>query len=162
VLAAATAALSAPLLPRLPIGLGMLAALAIAAALLWRPSIALYGRAQVSLRDVLARPPAAPHDEPPPAVRSFLREAQVELVPIGPDAPAAGRLIRELELRSRTGASVVGIERGDGTLVNPGPDEELQPGDVLLLLGSAAQRADAASLLTGRGRPAPGSAPPGR
>jgi K+/H+ antiporter YhaU regulatory subunit KhtT len=49
----------------------------------------------------------------------------------------AGRLVRELELRARTGASIVAIERAGKTLVNPGPDDEVQAGDKLLLLGSA-------------------------
>jgi CPA2 family monovalent cation:H+ antiporter-2 len=155
ILALTTALLSAPLLPRLPIVGGILVAVGAAAALLWRPSIVLYSRAQASLRDVLERPLPSHADERPAAVRSFLREAQVELVPIRAHAPAVGRLIRELELRSRTGASVVGIERGDATMVNPGPDEEIQAGDNVLVLGSATQRANACALLTGDGaRPA--------
>ena len=55
-------------------------------------------------------------------------------------APAAGKLIGELELRTRTGASIVGIERNGGErIINPGPDEELQSGDQVLLLGTRAQ-----------------------
>jgi K+/H+ antiporter YhaU regulatory subunit KhtT len=41
-----------------------------------------------------------------------------------------------LQLRARTGASVVGIERGGESLVNPDPDEELLPGDDVLLIGT--------------------------
>jgi CPA2 family monovalent cation:H+ antiporter-2 len=33
----------------------------------------------------------------------------------------------------------VGIERNGASIVNPGPDEELQAGDRILLLGSRAQ-----------------------
>jgi CPA2 family monovalent cation:H+ antiporter-2 len=59
---------------------------------------------------------------------------------IAADAPAVGKLIRELELRTRTGASIVGIERNRGErIINPGPDEELQRGDQVLLLGTRAQ-----------------------
>ena len=43
-------------------------------------------------------------------------------------------------------------------MVNPGPDEELQAGDNVLLLGSAAQRAAAHRLLTGRDREGDGAA----
>ena len=48
---------------------------------------------------------------------------------------AAGRLIGELAWRTRTGVSIVGIQR-DGANINPGPDEELRAGDEVLLLGS--------------------------
>jgi CPA2 family monovalent cation:H+ antiporter-2 len=48
-------------------------------------------------------------------------------------------LIRELELRTKTGASIVAIERNGVNNVNPGPDEELLVNDQVLLLGSAAQ-----------------------
>jgi len=44
-----------------------------------------------------------------------------------------------LQLRTRTGASIVGIERNGASLINPGPDEELQSGDQVLLLGDLAQ-----------------------
>ena len=59
---------------------------------------------------------------------------------MGEDSGACKKMIRELELRSRTGASIVGIERRDGTkIINPGPDEELQAEDQALLLGNPAQ-----------------------
>ena len=56
---------------------------------------------------------------------------------------AAGKLIRELALRTKTGASVVGIERAGKAIINPGPDEELLPGDQILIIGSADQLASA-------------------
>ncbi len=58
---------------------------------------------------------------------------------IAAGSPAAGRLIREVPLRRDTGASIVGIDRNGASIVNPGPDEELQAGDQLLLLGTRAQ-----------------------
>jgi CPA2 family monovalent cation:H+ antiporter-2 len=69
----------------------------------------------------------------------MLREANLTAVNIPPDSPAAGKLIRELQLRTRTGASIVGIERNGASIINPGPDEELQPGDQVLLLGNPSQ-----------------------
>jgi monovalent cation:H+ antiporter-2, CPA2 family len=156
VLALATMVVSAALLPPVTVGAGMLAVAVAAAVLLWRPSIRIYSRAQIALREVLTRPLTERHEDPA-VLRSFLREAQVELVSLDAAAPASGRLIRELELRSRTGASVVGIDRGEDTVVNPGPDEELQPGDSVLLLGSSAQCAAAHRLLTGRDREGEGA-----
>jgi CPA2 family monovalent cation:H+ antiporter-2 len=55
------------------------------------------------------------------------------------DSAAARKLIRELQLRTQTGASIIGIERGGESLINPGPDEELRAGDQILLLGNRAQ-----------------------
>jgi CPA2 family monovalent cation:H+ antiporter-2 len=156
VFALATGVVSAALLPPAKVGAAMLVVIAAAAVLLWRPSIRVYSRAQIALHDVLAGPVVEQREEPA-GLRGFLREAQVEVVSLDDDAPASGRLIRELALRSRTGASVVGIDRGEDTLVNPGPDEELHAGDNVLLLGSSAQRAAAHRLLTGRDRGAGGT-----
>jgi K+/H+ antiporter YhaU regulatory subunit KhtT len=50
-----------------------------------------------------------------------------------------GRKIRELGLREATGTSAVGLEREGQTRVNPGADEVLQEGDVLVVLGSKEQ-----------------------
>ena len=54
-------------------------------------------------------------------------------------SPTAGKLIRELALRTQTGASIVAIERKGATLVNPGPDEEIAANDQVLLLGTRKQ-----------------------
>lgn len=44
--------------------------------------------------------------------------------------------IRELDLRSKTGASIVGIYREEESLPNPSATTQLLPGDVLLLIGN--------------------------
>ena len=61
----------------------------------------------------------------------------------------AGRAIREINLRRRTGCSIVGIDRRGFTLSNPSADERLYPGDRLLLLGTPEQLAEAERILTG-------------
>ncbi|TPG63707.1 potassium channel family protein [Hymenobacter nivis] len=51
-----------------------------------------------------------------------------------------GQSIRELDVRSRTGATVIGLRLADGSLsVSPSADYRPAPGDVLLLLGSEQQ-----------------------
>ena len=65
-----------------------------------------------------------------------------------PESSASGRLIREIQLRTATGASIVGIERAGETTVNPGPDEELLAGDKVLLLGQRSQLDKARELLS--------------
>ncbi len=58
----------------------------------------------------------------------------------------AGRLIRELNLRAETGASIVAVERQGKPMVNPGPDTEILAGDQLLLVGTSEQLAAAVKL----------------
>ncbi|MGH7898334.1 MAG: cation:proton antiporter [Candidatus Binatia bacterium] len=59
------------------------------------------------------------------------------ILPFTPSA--VHRPIRDLALRSRTGATIAAIYRGEEVIVNPDPSAELLPGDVLLLLGSTDQ-----------------------
>lgn len=49
----------------------------------------------------------------------------------------AGRPLGDTRARTRTGASVVAIVRGDGVVASPGPDEPLRAGDVLVVIGTA-------------------------
>lgn len=58
-----------------------------------------------------------------------------------------GRSLREIDLRAQTGASVIGLERGGKTIVNPMADERLAVGDWVLLLGDDEQIAQARALL---------------
>jgi CPA2 family monovalent cation:H+ antiporter-2 len=91
----------------------------------------------------LAQPPAPSDPELPSPLAGVLKEAQIATVTIAAGSPANGKLIRELALRTRTGASIVAIERPGANIVNPGPDEELQVGDQVVLLGNP-QHLDAA------------------
>jgi CPA2 family monovalent cation:H+ antiporter-2 len=138
--------LSAAILPPWPILLVLLVALIAVAIFRWRYFEKVYARAQLSLRDTLARPPEIP-PPPPRAMPTVLQGADLETVHIDATSPASGKLIRELELRRRTGASAVGIERNGNSIVNPGPDEEIHPGDKVLLLGSRQQLDSALALL---------------
>jgi K+:H+ antiporter len=71
-------------------------------------------------------------------------------VEVGSGTHAAGKMIAELRVRSQTGASIVGIERDGTSIVNPGPHEELESGDQVLLIGSEDQLQAARELLTGQ------------
>ena len=66
----------------------------------------------------------------------MLQHACLEPIRLEPQSPATRKFIRELGLRTRTGASIVAIDRSTTVLVNPGPDEELLAGDQVLLLGT--------------------------
>ncbi|MFN8625513.1 MAG: cation:proton antiporter [Candidatus Binatia bacterium] len=59
------------------------------------------------------------------------------MVPKG--SPAAGRTIRDLQLRKMTGATVIAVVRGGQPSTNPSPDFAMQPGDILVMVGSHGQ-----------------------
>jgi len=101
-------------------------------ALLWRTFVRVYSKAQISLRETLQQTPPA---KPSAALTGLLEQAELETVTISPGSLASGKKIRDLRLRSETGASIVGLERAGAITVNPGAQEELKEGDQLLMLG---------------------------
>ena len=131
--------LTSTLLPSLRVLIVLLALIALIGWLLRRSFIRVCSKAQIALQETLSQVP--PVDPTPVAVAlpSLLREANLEKVEITSASPAAGKLIHELQLRTQTGASIVGIERNGQNIINPGPDEELQSNDQILLLGSRDQ-----------------------
>jgi CPA2 family monovalent cation:H+ antiporter-2 len=142
--------LSSTLLPTFNVLLVLVTIVACITLLLWRTFIRVYSQAQAALQETFAQP-AQPRSSPAPtALPTLLREADLETVVIPDTSAAVGKLIREIELRTRTGASIVGIERGGGNIINPGPDEEVHSGDQVLLLGTRAQL-DAARMALANG-----------
>ncbi|HWH70663.1 MAG TPA: TrkA C-terminal domain-containing protein [Candidatus Sulfotelmatobacter sp.] len=101
------------------------------------------------LQETLARPAAPQPEETSPPLAGLLKEAEVKQVAVGAGSPAQGKRIGELALRTRTGASIVAIERDGQCLVNPGPEEEVLEGDLVMLLGKAAQLETAIRVLEG-------------
>jgi CPA2 family monovalent cation:H+ antiporter-2 len=51
-------------------------------------------------------------------------------------SPAVGQSLAQLDLRARTGATVLAIGRVEHGLASPAPDEALRAGDTLALAGS--------------------------
>ena len=72
-------------------------------------------------------------------VADALAGASTETLVLDADAGGAGKTIGELQLRSRTGATVIAVVRDGHTDINPGPDLRLQTEDVLVLLGTPEQ-----------------------
>ncbi len=138
---------SSPFLTSLTALSVLLVIIGIVAGLFWRFFISIHAKAQVALRESLAEnPPPSAHELPLPHV---LKGAELEIVTLPPNCAAAGKLIRELALRTQTGASIVGIERPDATIINPSPEEELHSGDQLFLLGTREQLEAARASLCG-------------
>jgi monovalent cation:H+ antiporter-2, CPA2 family len=143
--------LSSTLLPSVKVMLVLIVLTAFISWLLRRSFVKVYSKAQAALQETFAQPPASHPQPPPAALTTLMHGADLETLIIHARSPAAGKLIRELELRTRTGASIIGIERNGVNLINPSADEELQPGDQLLLLGSPAQLSAARKCLFGSG-----------
>jgi CPA2 family monovalent cation:H+ antiporter-2 len=139
--------LSSTLLPSLNVLLGLLVIIGLVCWLLWRSFNRVYSRAQSALIDTFNNGPDRTPDLHKPEEKRLLEEADLDKITLEKKSLAAGKLIRELELRSLTGASIVCLERGAERLINPAPDEELQGGDTLLLLGSSSQLQKAKAFL---------------
>lgn len=89
-----------------------------------------------------------PPPAPPPPIPAALHLSDAHLQPYDlPPGPLPGLMIRELGLRSQTGASIVALERDGKPHINPSPDLELRHGDKLLLLGTREQLEDARHFL---------------
>lgn len=131
--------LSSALLPGGKVSLLMVLIVSGVAALLWRKFIRIYSKAQSALEETFAQPPPSRNQEASHPLAGLLKEAEVETLTIPDGSRAAGQLIRELALRTKTGASVVALVRNGTTVINPGPDEELLPGNQVLLLGNRGQ-----------------------
>ena len=49
-----------------------------------------------------------------------------------------GKTIRELEIRNRTGANIIGFKSSDGEyIINPSPDTIMKPDSKLFVLGTS-------------------------
>lgn len=86
-------------------------------------------------------------EHPVRAATTHLSDAHMKKIVVSPGT-LEGKLIREMELRTKTGASIVALERDGETTINPGPDTEVLAGDELLLIGDHQQLVDAVRLFS--------------
>jgi TrkA domain protein len=60
----------------------------------------------------------------------------IDWLPIPSNSPFAGGTIGDTEARRRTGVSIVAVLRGEQAFPAPGPDQRLEGGDTLLVVGT--------------------------
>lgn len=141
--------LSSALLPSWNVFLLAVAAATLCAIFFYRASVKLYARVQAVLRDTFekdAETASIQNQWEGSLPREFFGEAKLETIKIGKEA--AGKKIADLNLRAKTGASVLGIERQGKSIVNPSPNEKLEAGDNMLILGNADQLSAVGELLS--------------
>jgi TrkA domain protein len=76
-----------------------------------------------------------------------LGDAIIEWVEVVDDSPVAGTTLGESRIRSETGTSIIAIQRGEETVSNPPPETELEPGDLLVAVGTREEQADLDALV---------------
>jgi TrkA domain protein len=70
------------------------------------------------------------------SIRDQVAGLLVEQLPIGSGSPYAGRTLRETQARTRTGASIVAVLRGDQTVASPSPEFRFERGDSVVVVGT--------------------------
>jgi monovalent cation:H+ antiporter-2, CPA2 family len=97
----------------------------------------------------LRGPSALPAD---PAVwKNLLAAIDVETVLLETDSPARGRSLREIDLRGRSGATLLAVERRDHIETVPAPDFTFEAGDLVILAGTPRQLLEAIRLFAPEG-----------
>jgi CPA2 family monovalent cation:H+ antiporter-2 len=132
-------AITAPFLPTWLGAPALAGGLGVLALLFWRTADNLQGHVRAGAQVVaeLLRAGVGSPSELGAQVQSVL-PGMGEVTPfvLQADLPSCGKTLAELDLRGRTGATVLAIERRDGPRIVPSGSEPLQPGDLLALAGS--------------------------
>jgi len=81
------------------------------------------------------------------SVQQQIEGLAIEWLRLARTSRFAGASIADGEFRTRTGTSIVAIIRGATTIPAPGPDQQLQAGDVLVVVGTPDGLAQVRSLL---------------
>jgi monovalent cation:H+ antiporter-2, CPA2 family len=77
-------------------------------------------------------------------------DVYTETVEVNDKSPVAHRRVADSDLRSRSGALILGIMRGKKTINNPQASERILPGDHLILTGTKEQLNHAIVIITGQ------------
>jgi CPA2 family monovalent cation:H+ antiporter-2 len=67
---------------------------------------------------------------------AILSGMNIELFTIQEGSPAVGRSIEELKFRTKTGTTILAVERGKHMHTSPGPEFTFQPGDTVFVTGT--------------------------
>lgn len=69
----------------------------------------------------------------------LLKNIRIEWFQVSPESELVNRKIIDSRIRTRTGATIIGIQRGKDMIGSPDIDEVILPGDVLMVIGNREQ-----------------------
>jgi TrkA domain protein len=72
-------------------------------------------------------------------VELFLKTVRLEWLRVKPDSCIANQKIIDSQIRSRTGTTIIGIQRGETMIGSPDVNEVILPGDLLMVIGNREQ-----------------------
>jgi CPA2 family monovalent cation:H+ antiporter-2 len=76
---------------------------------------------------------------------------EVSTIQVKDGCTAAGRTIKDIELRKKLGVTILLVKRGPETIYNPDADTTLQPGDTVFVFGEPDQIIRASKLFSVKG-----------
>ncbi len=79
---------------------------------------------------------------------ALLSHVEIETLKVHPDSPVLGKSIREISFRSRTGATIIAIERNDHMHAIVEPEFTFEAGDIVFITGKKDAIKRAAAYLT--------------
>jgi TrkA domain protein len=82
-------------------------------------------------------------------LRHEVEGLSIEWVTVPNSGGLAGQTIGSAQVRTRSGASVVAVLRGEESIPGPGPEFRFAGGDIALVIGSRAGVEAASAILTG-------------
>ncbi len=141
-MAVGTFLLSSNLLPDWRFQLILMIIMVALIAFRWQRLNRAYVSAQTTLQELFRR--ESPRNE----LRTIL-SVHMRSVPLHKTSPAVGQTIVSLNIRAKTGASVLSIRRNGDYNVNPTLSEAFRIGDTILLLGNSGELDAAETLMTG-------------
>ena len=149
--------LTGPFLPPL-YGVFVLGAVVVVLSLyLWRNAQNLQGHVRAGAEVVLeliARQGSAEESEMPKIEDLLPGLGPITAVPVVAGSPAVGQTLAQLDLRAKTGATVVAIRRGEERVITPSGHETIVLGDILALTGCTESVGQARMLIQGSTSPA--------
>lgn len=72
-------------------------------------------------------------------VELFLKNVRLEWLKVESDSCIAGKKIIDSQIRSKTGTTIIGIQRGETMIGSPDVNETIMPGDILMVIGNREQ-----------------------
>jgi CPA2 family monovalent cation:H+ antiporter-2 len=150
-------AITQPFMPRFPGALLLISLLALLAISFWQRATNLEGHTRAAAQAIAEALARSTIDGRAEAPDHDLHEASALLVGLGsplpvhlgPDSPAVGKTLAELNVRGLTGATILAIRRGAETHLVPAGNQSLAAGDVLALAGAKEATDAAKELLAG-------------